>query len=269
MLSCAAGLREVVNNMSLQESNFWLTTADMPTGMPATGWPSRVDVAVMGAGITGLSAARALARRGASVALFETHNLGWGASSHNGGMLLPGLKVGVEGLMANCGLERARRLVAASLAAIDCVEQIVREESIQCHFGRCGHLEVAYKPAHFGHFRRSAEWLERGFSYRVRLVTRKDLRREIGSDLYPGGLVAESSAGLNPASYVAGLAHRRAGWCFVVARDARPTSDRERRWLPGAHIARCAGGRQCRGGHQRVHRRGHAAPSASHPADRV
>jgi glycine/D-amino acid oxidase-like deaminating enzyme len=148
MLSCAAGLREVVNNMSLQESNFWLTTADMPTGMAATGWPSRVDVAVMGAGITSLSAVRALARPGASVALFATHNLGWGASSHNGAMLPPGLKVGVEGLLANYGLERARRLYAASLAAIDCVEQIVREESIQCHFGRCGHLEVAYKPAH-------------------------------------------------------------------------------------------------------------------------
>jgi NADPH-dependent 2,4-dienoyl-CoA reductase/sulfur reductase-like enzyme len=130
MLSCAAGLRAVVNNKALQESNFWLTTADIPMGMPATGWPARVNVAVMGAGITGLSAARALARRGASVALFETHNLGWGAGSRKGGRVLTGLKVGVEGLVANYGSERARRLSAASLAAIDCVEQIVREESL-------------------------------------------------------------------------------------------------------------------------------------------
>jgi glycine/D-amino acid oxidase-like deaminating enzyme len=72
---------------------------------------------------------------------------------------------------------------------------------------------VAYKPAHFGHFRRSAECLERGFGHRVRLVTREDLRSEIGSDLYHAGLVDESSAGLNPAGYVAGLARaaERAG----------------------------------------------------------
>jgi glycine/D-amino acid oxidase-like deaminating enzyme len=210
---CAADPREAETKMSFQETNYWLTTADMPAGLPATGWPAHVDVALVGGGITGLSAARALARRGASVAVLETRNIGWGASSRNGGMVLTGLKVGVESLVANFGLERARRLYAASLASIDCVEQIVQEERILCDFARAGHLEVAYKPAHFGHFRRSAEYLDKDFGHMVRLVTRDELHTEIGSDLYHGGLVDDSSAGLNPARYVAGLARaaERAG----------------------------------------------------------
>ena len=161
---------------------------------------------MIGGGITGLSAARALARGGASVAVLDTHQLGWGASSRNGGMVLSGLKVGVESLVAAYGLERARRLYAASLAAIDCVEQVVQEERIDCDFVRRGHLEVAAKPAHFATFRRSAEYLARDFGQPLKLVERDALRDEIGSDIYFGGLVDEASAGLNPARYVAGLA---------------------------------------------------------------
>jgi glycine/D-amino acid oxidase-like deaminating enzyme len=150
---------------------------------PAQPWPARVDVAVIGGGVTGLSAARALARRGATVAVLETHVIGWGASSRNGGMVLSGLKVGVESLVANYGLERAWRLYAASLAAIDCVEQVVQDEGIECDFARAGHLEVASKPAHFAQFRRSVETLERDFGHSLRLIERDALHTEIGSDM--------------------------------------------------------------------------------------
>jgi glycine/D-amino acid oxidase-like deaminating enzyme len=192
--------------MPVQESNFWLTTVDPLMAAPAQPWPARVDVAVIGGGITGLSAARALARRGATVAVLETHVIGWGASSRNGGMVLSGLKVGVESLVANYGLERAWRLYAASLAAIDCVEQVVQDEGIECDFARAGHLEVASKPAHFAQFRRSVETLERDFGHSLRLIERDALHAEIGSDMYYGGMVDDLSAGLNPARYVAGLA---------------------------------------------------------------
>ena len=168
--------------------------------------PSRVDVAVIGGGITGLCAARALAGRGISVAVLETHTIGWGASSRNGGMVLTGLKLGADTLIARYGLEAARRLYQASLDSVDIVERIVAEERIECHFTRCGHLSLAGKPAHFEYFERSAALLERKFACAARLVSRADLRTEIGSDLYYGGMVDELSAGINPAQYVAGLA---------------------------------------------------------------
>jgi glycine/D-amino acid oxidase-like deaminating enzyme len=175
--------------------------------------PETVDVAVIGGGFTGLSAALALTRRGAGVAVLEAETFGWGASSRNGGMVLTGLKKGPETLIARYGLEVARRLYAASLTSIDCVEQIVKEESIACDFSRTGHLEVAVKAKHFEGFERSAELIAREFHHTLRVVPRKDLQQEIGSGIYHGGLVDETSAGINPARYVGGLqqAAARAG----------------------------------------------------------
>src|SRR5512143_856335 len=103
----------------LQEANFWHTTADKPS-FPEGPLPARVDVAVIGAGLTGLSAALSLAQGGASVAVLEAESAGWGASSRNGGMVLTGLKLGASELIAKYGRALARRLHAASLAAIDC-----------------------------------------------------------------------------------------------------------------------------------------------------
>src|SRR5215813_12606317 len=128
--------------MPPKEQNFWLTTVEMPKRETAP-LPERVDVVIIGAGFTGLSAARTLAQRGARVAVLESQIIGWGASSRNGGMVLTGLKLGVNQLISKYGRELTRRMYAASLATIDCVEQIVREENIDCDFARTGHLEVA------------------------------------------------------------------------------------------------------------------------------
>src|ERR1700723_645162 len=145
--------------MPLQEHNYWLTTAEFPQ-IEAPPLPERIDVAVIGAGFTGLSAARTLAKRGAKVAVLEAESIGWGASSRNGGMVLTGMKLGVEELRQKYGGQVARRMFAASLDSIDCVERIVKEENISCDFERCGHLEVAWKKSHFDRFCRSAKILE-------------------------------------------------------------------------------------------------------------
>jgi glycine/D-amino acid oxidase-like deaminating enzyme len=190
--------------MALHEQNYWVTTAEMPR-IVAQPLPERVDVAIIGAGFTGLSAAHALAKRGARVAVLEAETLGWGASSRNGGMVLSGLKLGVNELIARYGHDLTRRMYAASLESIDCVEQLVREETIDCDFSRCGHLEVACKQKHFDGYQRQVETIEREFNHQLRVVQKDHLSSEIGSGIYYGGMVDEVSAGLNPARYVAGL----------------------------------------------------------------
>jgi glycine/D-amino acid oxidase-like deaminating enzyme len=190
--------------MALQEHNYWLTTADFPK-IETLPLPDRVDVAVIGAGFTGLSAARTLAQRGAKVAVFESETVGWGASSRNGGMVLTGMKLGVNQLISMYGRDLTRRMYASSLATVDCVEQLVREEAIDCDFSRCGHLEVACKQKHFDDYARQVEVIGREFNHQLRVVQRNELSAEIGSSIYYGGMVDEVSAGLNPARYVAGL----------------------------------------------------------------
>jgi glycine/D-amino acid oxidase-like deaminating enzyme len=130
-------------------------------------------------------------------------------------MVLTGLKLGVNKLISMYGRELTRKMYAASLASIDCVEKIVREEGIECDFSRCGHLEVACKQAHFDDYERQVEVIAREFNHELKIVPRQELRTEIGSNIYFGGMVDEISAGVNPAQYVAGLARAamRAGAC--------------------------------------------------------
>ncbi len=195
----------MTSEMTLQEKNYWLTTANFPQTDPAQSLPDRADVAVIGAGFTGLSAARTLAQRGAKVVVLESNTIGWGASSRNGGMVLTGMKLGVNKLISMFGRDLTRRMYAASLATIDCVEQIIREENIDCDFSRCGHLEVACRQKHFDDYARQAEVIAREFNHPLRVIERNDLSAEIGSTIYHGGMVDEVSAGVNPARYVAGL----------------------------------------------------------------
>jgi glycine/D-amino acid oxidase-like deaminating enzyme len=191
--------------MDIYEKNYWLETAEMPR-IEEQPLPETTDLAVIGAGFTGLSAARTLAKRGAKVAVLEAHHVGWGASSRNGGMVLTGLKLGIPKLILRYGKEATRCMYDASRASIDCVGQIVHEEQIDCDFSRCGHLEVACKPKHFAGFKRGAEMIAREFGHKLRIVEKEDLQTEIGSAIYHGGMVDDTSAGVNPARYVAGLA---------------------------------------------------------------
>jgi len=188
------------------ESNYWLTTTSIPAAT-AGGLPPRADLAVIGAGFTGLSAARVLAKKGATVAVLEASTIGWGASSRNGGMVLTGLKLSAETLAKRYGMELTRRMYASSLESIDLVEQIIREEHIDCNFSRCGHLEVACKKSHFDAYARSVEVIAREFDHQLRIIPRDQLAYEIGSGIYFGGIVDETSAGVNPAQYVSGLAN--------------------------------------------------------------
>jgi len=202
--------------MPIQEKNYWATTAALPSFAAAPELPDAVDVAVIGGGFCGLSAARTLAKRGVSVAVLEAETFGWGASSRNGGMVLTGMKLPAPTLIQRYGMETVRKMYAASLETIDCVEQIVGEEKIDCNFSRCGHLEVACKQAHFDGYEETAALTRREFHHQLRIIPKNELCAEIGSAIYFGGMVDETSAGLNPARYVAGLAHaaRRAGACL-------------------------------------------------------
>ncbi|MBI4761353.1 MAG: NAD(P)/FAD-dependent oxidoreductase [Chloroflexota bacterium] len=191
----------------MNQLNYWLTTAQMPgEENTITPLPEKVDVAVIGGGYTGLSAARTLAKEGAHVVVLEAESIGWGASSRNGGMVLTGLKLPMQTVLKRYGRDLARQLFQCSLDSVSLVEEIVREENIDCGFARTGHLLTANKPQHYEALKGEVEFMAKEFNHKVRLVPPRELKNEIGSAVYYGGLVDEVSGGLNPAQYVAGLA---------------------------------------------------------------
>ncbi|HEY3310319.1 MAG TPA: FAD-binding oxidoreductase [Anaerolineales bacterium] len=197
----------------IKERVFWHDTVEMPSDTQLAALPERVDIAIIGGGYTGLSAALTLAKLGAKVAVLEAETVGWGASSRNGGMTLTGLKVGMSQIIKDYSKETAKKLFQTSLDSIDTVEQIIKDEEIACGFARTGHLNLATKPAQFDELARSAEFMQKEFNHSVRLVSKIELAGEVGSQIYYGGAIDEISGGLNPAQYVTGLARaaERAG----------------------------------------------------------
>jgi glycine/D-amino acid oxidase-like deaminating enzyme len=185
---------------------YWLDTA-VPFASGAQGGPSgTADVAVIGAGFTGLSAALALAKKGAKVVVLEADRVAGAASGRNGGMCSNGFAQDYAGMVARLGKERADHLYRAFDAGVDKVESIVREEGIDCHFSRVGKLKVAAKPEHYDKLARSQELLSKGVDPETRMIPRSEIRTEVGSDRYYGALLYEKSANMHMGMYGQGMA---------------------------------------------------------------
>jgi glycine/D-amino acid oxidase-like deaminating enzyme len=161
-------------------------------------------VVVVGGGYTGMMAASRLAGHGRSVALLEQHEIGWGASSRNGGMVHPGFKLSTSTLLRRYG-PRGADLYQASLDAFGLVERTIVENRIDCDYSRSGHLALAHKPRQLPALTQEATILSDQFGVTARALDREALAAELGSDLYHGALLVERSGGLHPARYLAGL----------------------------------------------------------------
>lgn len=173
--------------------------------------PSRADVAVVGAGYTGLSAALTLARHGAAVVVLERHRAGWGASGRNGGFVLPGYQPDVMAMVARYGVDRTRALLAGSLEAIDSLEALIRRESLDCGFSRRGWISLAARPSHLRGLESAAALLRERFGHETVVLGRAELREQVGSDRYHGGLLEPLAGALHPGRLCAGLARAATG----------------------------------------------------------
>jgi len=190
----------------MKQIPYWLDTAPEFPDRAGKPLPDRVDVAVIGGGITGLSTALHCARKGATVALVEADRVGSGASGRNGSMCTQGLTIGVGQARKRYGVERTRELYDAYRSAVDVVEELTRTEGIDCDFTRAGRLGVAYKPKHFEEQKAKQAQLAREFDHDTVLIGPGELRAELGSDYYHGALLDPLSAGLHVGKYVHGLA---------------------------------------------------------------
>lgn len=185
---------------------YWQDTATPFAGAAEGPLEGKVDAAIIGGGFTGLSAALALARRGASVVVLEAGRVAAGASGRNGGHVNNGLAHDFPSVVARLGLERARALYHAFDDAVDSVERIVAEEDIACDFRRCGKIKLAAKPAHYDKLAAGFELLHREADAETALLPRARIREEVGSDLFHGGVLYRRSAQMHMGRFGAGLA---------------------------------------------------------------
>ncbi|MGI9304292.1 MAG: NAD(P)/FAD-dependent oxidoreductase [Gammaproteobacteria bacterium] len=167
------------------------------------------DVAVVGGGFTGLSAALHLAERGYEVVLLEAERIAWGASGRNGGQLGSGQRKDQGTLEHMFGDTRARLLWDLAEEAKHIVRERIAKHNIECDL-KPGILTVAYKSREAQYLATYADKLRDEYDYpHIRPVSKEELAQMLASDIYHGGKLDMGAAHLHPLNYALGLA--RAG----------------------------------------------------------
>ena len=185
--------------------SLWAATAEPPVNTPPLAASVNVDVAIVGAGFTGLSTALHLAGQGLSICVIDTYEPGWGASGRNGGQVIPGLKYDPDALLRRFGPEDGETVIRTAGGAADTVFDLIARYGIVCGATRQGWIQPTHSTRLLGTLHaRARQWETRGAQ--VELLDRGDVARRLGTDAFVGGWVDRRAGSIQPLSYVRGLA---------------------------------------------------------------
>ncbi|WLH49582.1 NAD(P)/FAD-dependent oxidoreductase [Pseudomonas tolaasii] len=184
--------------------SLWSATAPQAVPTSALNESVKVDVAIVGAGYTGLSTALHLAERGVSVCVLEANEPGWGASGRNGGQVNPTLKYDPEQLVQMYGPERAEPLIATVSNSADLVFKLIEKHGIDCAPVRKGWMQVSYTEKGVnGLHARADQWARRGVP--VQRLDAAAVASRMGSEAFAGGWLDGRAGAIQPLAYARGL----------------------------------------------------------------
>ena len=206
----------------LARQSYYAATAQRLTRWPALQGSLEVDVAIVGGGLAGISAALDLARQGRRVALLEANQVGGGASGRNGGQAIHGLACDQETIESQLGLDEARRVWDMSLEALDLLRGRIAEHQIDCEW-RDGYLGVATSARKGAALRAWGERMASLYGADFQSIEPAELPRWIASPRYHSGLHDPRSGHLHPLKYTLGLAQAAAAAGVQVFEDSAVT----------------------------------------------
>ena len=188
-------------------SPYWWEQVPRPI-LPDRALPKTVDVAVIGAGYTGLHAALQTARGGRTTIVFDAEDAGWGCSTRNGGQISTSIKPSFEQLARRHGSQRAFEILKEGQRSLDWIADFVRSEAIDCDFGQVGRFHAAHNAAQYKALGARIASQPKGLEVDAFMLTRAQQRSELGSDAYWGGVVYTRHCSVDPARYHQGLLER-------------------------------------------------------------
>lgn len=202
----------------------WYAASATPLlGQPSLQGDIEADVAILGAGYTGLSAALELAEAGYKVVVLEAERIGWGASGRNGGQAIVGFSCGEEKVEALVGMDDARKLFEFSRESMCMLRERIDKHRIQCDW-RDGHAQVPIKQRQVDDLHAAQKHLLTHYDYPTQWWSREQLQEQLGSDRYLGALYDPQSGHLHPLEYAFGLARAAQAAGVRIFEHSRVTS---------------------------------------------
>lgn len=196
-------------DQALAAGSYYAASAPAASPRPALDGDVRCDVAIVGGGLAGLSAALELAQRGYSVRLLEAGEIGGGASGRNGGQAIHGLACEQDVIEAQLGLADARRVWDMTIEALDLLRQRMHTHAIECDW-RSGYLGLATTVRKGRALAAWAERTESVYGYPLQRISPAEVGDWIGSPRYHSGVHDPRSGHLHPLKYTRGLAEAAA-----------------------------------------------------------
>lgn len=196
-------------DQDLARDSYYAATAPRREAYAPLQGDVEADVAVVGGGLAGLSAALELAERGVDVRLLEAGQVGGGASGRNGGQAIHGLACDNSTIESQLGLADARRLWDMSLEALDLIRERCRRHAIDAEW-QDGFLGLSTKPAKTRALREWADRIERDYHYPLTWIEPSQMQDWIASPRFHGGIHDARSGHLHPLKYCLGLARAAA-----------------------------------------------------------
>ena len=189
-------------------NSLWEATAEPAREFPVLSGEHQADVVIVGAGYTGLSAAHHIAKSGLTPVVLEANRPGWGASGRNGGVITAKFRLSFREIDAMHGRAMAQRMYAIAHESTDIVEELVAEFGISsAQLTRTGQVKAAHNETTLKAAVDEAGWMKREMGdAEVRILDRRGVRDETGSDIFVGGVLNPGSGGIHPLNYVRGLA---------------------------------------------------------------
>ena len=165
-----------------------------------------VDICVIGGGLTGISSAINLSKKGYSVILCEARKIGWGASGRNGGQLGIGMRKDQFTIEKKLGLKHAKELWSLGLEAVEDVKNLIKENEIDCHLVN-GVMSTACFEKDIDEYKFEIEHMAKNYDFEgYKFFNKEKIREEINSKMYLAGLLNSGSYHLNPLKLTLGLA---------------------------------------------------------------
>jgi gamma-glutamylputrescine oxidase len=192
-------------DQDLAKNSYYAATAQRVVQHAPLAGSHRCDVAIVGGGLAGVSAALELAGRGMSVTLLEARRIGWGASGRNGGQAIHGLACDQATIEAQLGLDEAKRVWGMSIEAIDLIGERRRRFGIDCDW-RDGYLGFAVSPRKGRELFEWADRIDKVYRYPMARIPHADVGQWIASKAYHCGIHDSRGGHLHPLKYTFGLA---------------------------------------------------------------